>query len=1122
MDTTTTKISIPTNGDKEMTKLQPPSFFYFIPKSLIQISIMLTGILVIYQNELRIIFEKATSFSAGNIANFVLVLPLLMAYVIYRNRKTLTLQDQKRRKILTLDEIVGIILVSCAIFIFIYGSETFYILEYHILSMVTFGIGSTIFLFDIATFKKVSFVFVLAIFLIPIPAEFLTVLVSDISPINTIMIHNLLDIFGIDVTSDFITGYPTITAQNESEEQFTWHIGESSSGLYSMLTLLSLGLFLAYIMQGKIWKQLVVFVLGFPILFFLNILRISTMITLWYYFDETVSESFHMISGSIMIAVCTFVLLIIGTKLLRLELLKNIRNTKQCKNYYISKVSHIIPSRHDGQFQRDNKIKNLIKTSLFALVVIVAFSQIIPNTNADDSLFAANNVQLEKINLTLISEQESTVLLPQIQNWDLQYSYRDVEFERDADMHLALWLKYTVVNNDSFSIKDNSVLFGGVEIWDFVHRWESSLVWPGRPAAALFEQKDIEILDGTTGRLVVYQMPNTEKTDAVLYWVKEIPYINNHNVERKYVHLVVWSNVDYLVSLGLVDKVDDVESIEKLFLTLARPMEVYWEKENILLIAGSEDNLLLTGLNPQKTESEDAKITPSWISVIANKWAKQGNDIGNNDDLIHAIQFLIDNETLQKSNIPKESSAISISEKTINYVPNWFKQNVKWWQANHISEKEILDAIQHMLDNNIIVIEKNNEISENETIQTQHDPDKQIAQANLLAEEYNFIQAIKVYDRIIQESPNNVSAIIGKANTLLTMRQISDAIEQYDKVLEIDPDNENAINGKANAYVADTKFKDAIQLYDQSLEINPENINAILGKGVALIHIEQKQDALLLFDLILTIDPDNVNTKKLKEKHSKLENNPLLANQSKRLSDIEKMYLEAEDIFLQERYDDASSLYTTILEIEPRYANAIGGQAAVFHRTGEYDKALEYYNKAIELEPENLYFLGDKANLLVQLGLIDESITEFKKILEIKPFHLGALNGMANAYSHFGNYEKELYYREQVLRVDFNNTDGLVGKGNAYAGLEKYDDAILYYDKTLDVDSENVNAINGKANVYFAIGKIKESIKWYNKALEIDPQNVNAINGKNNVLSKVTNSSISPSEDADLNFQMEN
>ncbi len=761
---------------------------------IIRIIILLSSVIVMYQNDLSIIFEKATSFSSANIANFVLVLPALMGYIIYRNRKDLlrliTSQNQRRFKFVTFDEIVGMILIICGVALFFYGSSSFYVLEYHVVSLIILSIGATNFLFNFSVFKKIIFVFVFAAFLIPIPSEFITSMVSPISVINTTAIHDVLNyIFGIPVISDYISGYPTITAQNLTGEQFTWHIGESSSGLYSMVTLSSLGLFLAYLLQGKIWKRILIFSLGFPVLFFLNIIRISIMISLWYHFDENVSELFHAVSGSLMIALGTLVLLVAGTKIFYLKLYSKLVSFSQNDssiNYKIPNHNKISSNNfttnkkdlsQNKRLCQNSMILNSSKVGIVLILIVIVFATQNLNTTTTNALLTDHTMKKESINLTLLDGPESTILLPTIENWNLEYSSRDTTFENDADMYLALWLKYTETYENPFFINTKPVLFGGVEVWDFVHRWESSLVWAGRPAADIFDQKDIQISDSTTGRLVVYQMPNTEKTDAVLYWIKEIPFINNHNVERKYVHLVVWSNTDYLKSINLIEKADDTQSIEKLFLSLAIPMDSYWSKEGITLITNSENNLELVGLS---------------------------SDDNYNDN---------DNHNKQSSN-----------------------------------------HIQHN--------------SESKIIQDEDDsPDKLIVKANLFVTEYNFIQALELYDTVLKENPENTFAMIGKANTLLTMRDMKTAIDQYDDVLEIDPNHTNALNGKANALLQSEKPEFAINLYDQTLKIDSQNTNAMIGKSLAFIALGEQQQALSLLDMVLKVNPDNLHAKELKSKY---------------------------------------------------------------------------------------------------------------------------------------------------------------------------------------------------------------------------------------------------------------
>ena len=525
-------------------------------------------------------------------------------------------------------------------------------------------------------------------------------------------------------------------------------------------------------------------------------------------------------------------------------------------------------SRANHKFLKKRNKKHIVKTYICILMIaVIAISHIPANATEYD---VSSNGQKTSINLDS-KDTDSTVLLPQIKDWNLEYSTRDGYFEKEKQMHLALWMKYTTENTISDKKYDDLILFGGVEIWDIIHRWESGLTWPGRPSATLIEQKDIQILDEVTGRLITYQMPNTEKTDAVLYWVKEIPYINSHNgIERKYVHLVVWSNVDYLVSLGLVDKVDDAESIEKLFLMLARPMAAYWNQKDISLHRDPENSLELSGVKYQSDAKKSASyIIPIWIQDAANDWAKLKQNNTDSNDFVYGIKFLLDTETLNfegssTSDATKEN--IMGHEKPHNHIPSWFKNNVVWWQTNQISEQEILNALQFMLDTNIIKLGKSND-PKNDIFKTKYDPNRLLVDANLLSESYDFIGALRIYDDIIRDYPDHAPTIIGKANTLLAMKQTKDAIEQYDKALKIQMENINAINGKANAFASEDMFEIALDLYDQSLKIDPKNINAMLGKGSILVKIGEEKESISLVDKILEIEPDNVHAKKLKEKY---------------------------------------------------------------------------------------------------------------------------------------------------------------------------------------------------------------------------------------------------------------
>ena len=66
---------------------------------------------------------------------------------------------------------------------------------------------------------------------------------------------------------------------------------------------------MAYILRGKLWKRALIVVAGFPIFYMLNAMRIALIISIWYTSGEVSAEAFHVVSGTVMSAVGTLILL---------------------------------------------------------------------------------------------------------------------------------------------------------------------------------------------------------------------------------------------------------------------------------------------------------------------------------------------------------------------------------------------------------------------------------------------------------------------------------------------------------------------------------------------------------------------------------------------------------------------------------------------------------------------------------------------------------------------------------------------------------------------------------------------------------------------------------------------
>ena len=86
---------------------------------------------------------------------------------------------------------------------------------------------------------------------------------------------------------------------------------------------------------------------------------------------------------------------------------------------------------------------------------------------------------------------------------------------------------------------------------------------------------------------------------------------------------------------------------------------------------------------------------PDWIKNNAKWWSL--NQISN-QDFAKGLEYLIENNIIQ---IPKNQSSEGASEIEL---PSWLRKNAGWWSQGLLSDKEFVESIQWMINNGFIKI----------------------------------------------------------------------------------------------------------------------------------------------------------------------------------------------------------------------------------------------------------------------------------------------------------------------------------------------------------------------------------------------------------------------------------
>jgi exosortase len=529
--------------------------------------IIAISILALYSQDLIIIFNDALQNEA---INYILAIPFIFIYLIYRKRKMLMVTIPfKTEKSLEryFSTLISILLCTASVILYWYGSYTFMPLEYHILTLPIFIVGLMLFLFNIQTFREAIFPIAFLLFLIPIPSETFYNLSFSLSVIGSEASNMIINAIGIPSTISSEYGNPIIFITRHNGETIGFMIDIACSGMYSLIGFIIFATFVTYIVRDKILKKIPIFLLGLPLIYSLNIIRITTILLIGYYYGEQLAmQIFHLIGGWTLIFLGTLLLLIIIENFFKTKIFVKAQSSACPKcNLNSNKDFCLYCGRllkyPQAKFQKSDIVK--IAAITFSIIILISIQA---------PVFALTEGPAQIIIQAPTGEQANTEILPQIPEYRLQFIYRDKEFEKIAKQNASL--VYAYIPND----ETKETVLITVEIASTrgsLHSWEGCYItWPQthgyQPSVTQLDLKDVQILQNPpiTARFFAFQYKNNNQTQVVLYWYETSTFKINNTTQQKYVKI---SLIAYLKNPK------DVPAIEELLLPFAKTIANYWQ-----------------------------------------------------------------------------------------------------------------------------------------------------------------------------------------------------------------------------------------------------------------------------------------------------------------------------------------------------------------------------------------------------------------------------------------------------------------------------------------------------------------------------------------------------------------
>lgn len=530
----------------------------------LEVSTLVLATAAFYSQDLIMIFTDAANNEA---TSYILFVPFALVYLVYRKRKMLRAsitetQVQPGKK--SLGALSGLLLCATAVLLYWHGSSTFTLLEYHMFTLPLFVSGLILIFFNPQTLRQAVFPIIFLFFLVPPSSEFLNTLGSTLSVVSSQASNALVNLLGVPTTLSTDMGTPTIAASN-----MTFTVDITYSGIYTLIGFLVFAAFIAFIVRDKTWKRATAFLIGLPLVFALNIIRIAILILIGNQRGyQTMLDSFHLLGGWMLIFLGTLILLLISEKAFKTRIFTRkdtVTSCLSCNPHYPDKLAaYCFTCGRLLKYPRMKSAKlNVAKMAAVALVVALLVT-------IQPPVLALTKGPAQILIQTPQGEQGNTQIFPQIPGYDLQFHQRDTGFEQAWGQNVSLVYLYSPQEEGG-----REPVRVGVEIADSMtplYRWENLLNWHfmthgNQPKFTQLDLHDVQILQNPPLRATYFVFNSTtdNQTGLVLYWyVTSVFTIDNASQQDN-------------VMLSLLTFPDNVSATEEQLLHMAKAIAQYWQ-----------------------------------------------------------------------------------------------------------------------------------------------------------------------------------------------------------------------------------------------------------------------------------------------------------------------------------------------------------------------------------------------------------------------------------------------------------------------------------------------------------------------------------------------------------------
>ncbi|KAL7854781.1 hypothetical protein SRHO_G00169710 [Serrasalmus rhombeus] len=333
-------------------------------------------------------------------------------------------------------------------------------------------------------------------------------------------------------------------------------------------------------------------------------------------------------------------------------------------------------------------------------------------------------------------------------------------------------------------------------------------------------------------------------------------------------------------------------------------------------------------------------------------------------------------------------------------------------------------------------------------------------------------QADAQFHFVLNQSTNNIPALLGKACISFNKKDYRGALAYYKKALRTNPGCPAEVRlGMGHCFVKLNKLEKARLAFSRALELNSKCVGALVG--LAVLELNNKEadsikNGVQLLSRAYTIDPSN----------------PMVLNHLANHFFFKKDYSKVQHLALH-------AFHNT--EVEAMQAESCYQLARSFHVQEDYDQAFQYYYQATQFASSTfvLPFFG-LGQMYVYRRDKENAAQCFEKVLKAYPNNYETMKILGSLYAASDDQDKRDIAKGHLKKVTEQYPDDVEAWIELAQILEQTDiqGALSAYGTATRILQEKVQAdvppeiLNNLGALHFRLGNLGEAKKYFLASLE--------------------------------------